>query len=203
MDAVDPAHQLHLRCEHLADRYPGAAEALRFYARVGRFTGSVQELLALVRAAGPPPLHLEADALAGAAERYLSGEDRTSPASFYARILLRQQPCHNHVPQHGVLRAEGDGTALHLACAICLAEWPHPRNQCPACGSASIEVFSAPELPHIQSHACQDCRRYLHVISRAVDPHAVPDADEIAALPLDVWLREQGYAKLQPNLIGI
>ncbi|MFQ5790858.1 MAG: hypothetical protein ACE5JI_10325 [Acidobacteriota bacterium] len=35
------------------------------------------------------------------------------------------------------------------------------------------------------------------------DPEAVPDVDEVAALPLDVWAREQGFRKLHPNLAGI
>jgi formate dehydrogenase maturation protein FdhE len=32
---------------------------------------------------------------------------------------------------------------------------------------------------------------------------AVPDVDELAALPLDVWAQEKGYRKIQPNLAGI
>jgi formate dehydrogenase maturation protein FdhE len=27
--------------------------------------------------------------------------------------------------------------------------------------------------------------------------------DEIAAAPLDLWAREQGYSKLEPNLVGM
>jgi formate dehydrogenase maturation protein FdhE len=35
------------------------------------------------------------------------------------------------------------------------------------------------------------------------DPAAIPEVDELAALPLDLWAAEQGYRKLQSNLAGV
>jgi formate dehydrogenase maturation protein FdhE len=32
---------------------------------------------------------------------------------------------------------------------------------------------------------------------------AVPVVDELASVPLDIWAEEQGYTKLQPNLLGM
>ncbi len=51
--------------------------------------------------------------------------------------------------------------------------------------------------------ACEACKVYLHVVDLGKDPAAIPDVDELAVLPLDVWARERGYRKVQTNLVGI
>jgi formate dehydrogenase maturation protein FdhE len=35
------------------------------------------------------------------------------------------------------------------------------------------------------------------------DPAAVPIVDELVALPLDLHVRERGFSKIVPNLMGI
>jgi formate dehydrogenase maturation protein FdhE len=45
--------------------------------------------------------------------------------------------------------------------------------------------------------------RALHVIDLSRDPAAIPLLDEVAALALDMWARENGYQKIHINLIGI
>jgi FdhE protein len=50
---------------------------------------------------------------------------------------------------------------------------------------------------------CESCRRYLHLVRLDVEPEAIPEVDEMAALSLDVWARERGYEKIFPNLVGI
>ncbi|MFQ5789322.1 MAG: formate dehydrogenase accessory protein FdhE [Acidobacteriota bacterium] len=159
---------------------------------------------------------------------YLREQDTTSPRSFFARVLLQGQmakaagiassevdrlrgaghrcPRCGHPPQVGCLRPQGDGTALSLMCSLCLAEWPFERGRCPACGEAdgrNMAYYSADELPHLKVQVCETCRRYLHSVNLSKDPEAVPDVDEVAALPLDVWALEQGFRKLHPNLVGI
>ncbi|HEV2028236.1 MAG TPA: formate dehydrogenase accessory protein FdhE [Candidatus Dormibacteraeota bacterium] len=57
-------------------------------------------------------------------------------------------------------------------------------------------------FPHIRIEACDSCRRYLLNIDLASDPKAVPLVDELAALPLDLYAREQGFSKITPNLMG-
>ena len=32
---------------------------------------------------------------------------------------------------------------------------------------------------------------------------AVPLIDEVAAAPLDLWIRERGYTKIEVNLLGV
>ena len=104
-----------------------------------------------------------------------------------------------------LLRLEGDGMAFTLSCSLCFGEWLYPREGCPSCGDtgdARLVHYHAPELEHLEVRACDRCHVYLNVIRLADAPDAVPDADEIAALPLDVWAQERGYRKLVRNLIG-
>jgi FdhE protein len=157
-----------------------------------------------------------------ALERYASQSELTSPRSFFARVLLQPQmnaaagrprssatgrcPRCGHPPQVGCLRPEGHGTALLLACSLCFAEFPFPRGRCPACGEADetkSAYYSAAPLEQIQLQACETCHRYIHCVSLAKEPEAIPDVDEVAALPLDVWAHEKGFLKLHPNLVGI
>ena len=186
-----------------------------------------QPLVDLVLAKAPGPLQQAAKDLNEAScrealEAYVSQRDTTSPRSFFARVLLQPAlavsrenspstaphrcPHCGHPPQVGCLRPQGDGTSLSLACSLCLTEWPFARGHCPACGIADekrLVYYSAPELEHLQVQVCESCRKYLHQVNFAKDPEAVPDVDEIAALPLDVWAGEQGFQKLHPNLVGM
>ena len=111
-----------------------------------------------------------------------------------------------HPPQAGCLRPQGDGAAMSLVCSLCLAEWPFSRLCCPACGQSDhhkIVFYSSAEFAHLEVQVCDSCTAYLHVVHLEKDKQAIPDVDELAALPLDVWARDKGYHKLQPNLAGI
>ena len=57
-------------------------------------------------------------------------------------------------------------------------------------------------FPHMRIEACESCRSYLLNIDVAADPKAVPVVDEIAAIPLDLYAREQGFSKITTNLMG-
>ena len=87
---------------------------------------------------------------------------------------------------------------------MCLHEWSHKRDTCPACSAVGKLVFySATEIPNVQIQACDACKRYLHLIDLGKDPASIPELDELAAVALDVWAREQGYEKVRVNLAGI
>ena len=118
----------------------------------------------------------------------------------------------------------------YLVCSRCAAQWGYARMTCAGCSedsSANLNIFSeqgtasgergsvvrgldrgvapAPHdavFPHIRIEACDSCRRYLLSIDLAADANAVPLVDEIAAIPLDLFARERGYAKLITNLLG-
>ena len=95
----------------------------------------------------------------------------------------------------------------HLLCSRCGGSWIHERTACPACGersTAKLPIFADPErLPTLRADACETCRRYLITVDGRKDPAAVPIADELVALPLDLHARERGFAKIVPNLMGI
>lgn len=60
----------------------------------------------------------------------------------------------------------------------------------------------APRFPHVSIHVCRSCSRYLLNVDLGRDARAVPLVDEMAAIPLDLYARDQGLAKIVPNLMG-
>jgi len=218
-DAGAPLTPVRERAAALVERFPEAREALEFYAAIADFTGDWEELRAAVAAKGPALLRdlaarITEGELHEAIDRYLQGDDRESPASFFGRIMLcRRRPrvaarysnrcpeC-GESPQCGCFRPEAQGTAFFLVCSLCATEWSFPRAQCPACGQPAV-FYASERMDHIQTLVCEQCSRYLHVIHLGKDPAAVPLVDEIAALAIDVWALERGLRKIQPNLVGI
>ena len=65
-------------------------------------------------------------------------------------------------------------------------------------GEAGTATF-----PHLRIEACEGCRRYLIDVDLGRDPAAVPEVDELVALPLDLYAAEQGFSKITPNVMGV
>lgn len=215
----DP-HLRHARALDLAQRYPHSREVLLFVAELSLFSGDLDALGRFIADRGPAPLRDACPASAGELDRardaYLAGLDLDSPRSFYPRVLLRAappEPAVRHAnrcprcaqpPQCGALRPEGHGNALFLVCSLCSTEWTWPRDTCPQCAGGQLSYHAAAEqIPHLTTQTCESCRTYFHLIDCAKDPAAIPDLDELAALPLDLWAREGGFRKLHPNLAGL
>jgi hypothetical protein len=59
-----------------------------------------------------------------------------------------------------------------------------------------------PVFPHLRVEACASCQRYLLDVDLGRDARAVPEVDELAALPLDLYAAEHGLVKVTPNLMG-
>lgn len=115
-------------------------------------------------------------------------------------------PLCSALPQLGVLRPEGDGTRRSLVCSCCATEWTFGRLQCAACGQGDetkLATYIAEDFSHVRVEACDICRAYIKTVDLSKNGHAVPVVDEIAAIPLDLWAREQGYTKLRTNLMGM
>ena len=109
-------------------------------------------------------------------------------------------------PVAAVLRPEGDGGKRFLLCSHCLTEWEFRRLLCPDCGEENhqkLPVYTVEEYPHIRIEACDTCRVYLKSIDLTRNGLAVPKVDELASVSLDLWAKEKGYTKLQPNLFGL
>jgi FdhE protein len=64
------------------------------------------------------------------------------------------------------------------------------------------DTDDAPTFPHLRIDACASCERYVIDVDLGRDPRAVPEVDELAALPLDLYAAEQGLSKITPNLMG-
>ena len=189
--------------------------------------GFREPLVELIRTHGPAALEQAAQKLDEAACRtalqaYWELMDTSSTSSFFARVLLQpyaatrdlpmaRKPEHHcphcgHRPQVGALRPQGEGSALTLVCSLCPNEWPFKSGRCTRCGEESernFAYYTAPGFDHLRVQACDSCRAYHLTVDLAKDPAAIPDVDELTALPLDIWAHTQGYEKVQPNLAGI
>lgn len=109
-------------------------------------------------------------------------------------------------PQLSILRPEGDGAKRSLLCSCCATEWDFRRILCPNCAEedyAKLPRFSADDFPHVRVEACDTCKRYLKSVDLTINGLAVPLVDEIAAASLDLWAAEQGYQKIELNLMGL
>jgi formate dehydrogenase accessory protein FdhE len=111
-------------------------------------------------------------------------------------------------PQLAFLRAApgAESGNRYLLCATCLTTWPFRRILCARCGEerpAKLGSFNAPEFEHVRIEACDTCRHYLKGIDLTRLGLAVPLVDEVAAAALDLWAREQGYTKIELNLVGL
>ena len=124
-------------------------------------------------------------------------------------------PCCGGPPQVSYVAATGDSLVSggrSLLCARCGSSWSCSRSVCPACGEggeARLTTYSehwgsdaAPLFPHLRVAGCETCRRYLIEVDLARDARAVPEVDELTALPLDLHAADQGLTKLTPNLMG-
>ena len=108
-------------------------------------------------------------------------------------------------PLLGVLRPEGDGGKRRMLCSFCSQEWDFRRIYCFACGEEDekkLPVYVAEIFPHIRLETCDTCKVYVRTIDVTKDGNAVPLVDDLAAIPLSLWGLENGYNRLQPNLLG-
>ena len=109
-------------------------------------------------------------------------------------------------PQVGCLRQADNGSRLSLVCSLCLAEWNFHRLSCVACGkgcNGKFPYYTTEDYPHIRLDVCDNCGRYIKTVDVSKDHEAVPVVDELATIPIDIWARQQGYEKIEDNVLGI
>lgn len=139
-------------------------------------------------------------------ESYLARACRPTPAS-----KLDGGPCPRcgGLPQLSIRPAADEplvNSRRQLMCARCRHVWAHSGTACPGCGEttgAKRTLYGdEKEFPHMRVDACSTCRRYLIDVDLRRDSQAVPEVDELAALPLDLYAAEHGLTKITPNLMG-
>ena len=130
------------------------------------------------------------------------------------------------LPQLSCLASSGESLVSgprSLLCARCGLGWSCSRSVCPACGEsedAQLSVYAerlegpvvsgnggrdrddGAVFPHLRIAACATCSRYLIEVDLARDARAVPEVDELAAIPLDLYAADEGLTKITPNLMG-
>jgi len=109
------------------------------------------------------------------------------------------------LPLLGVLRPEGDGGKRFLVCSFCSQEWEFRRILCAHCGEEQeqkLPVYVAEQFPHVRVECCETCKHFLRTIDLTKDGNAVPLVDDLAAIPLSLWAEENGYTRIQGNLLG-
>ena len=121
------------------------------------------------------------------------------------RLINPRCPYCGCKPQLGVLRPEGDGGKRFLLCSLCGTEWEYRRVICPNCEESDKEklpVFKSEEAAYIKLAACDTCHTYLKCIDLSINGHAIPEIDDVASLPISLWMVDKGFQPTHFNLFG-
>ena len=111
--------------------------------------------------------------------------------------------CGSH-PVSSVIRIGGPENGLrYLHCALCSSEWHVVRAKCSNCDNSKGVAYLSLEGQGKKVHAetCPECQTYLKVMHQDKDPHIDPVADDLATLPLDILVGEEGFAPSGMNLL--
>jgi FdhE protein len=110
-------------------------------------------------------------------------------------------------PQLSILQGgRGVDPRRVLLCATCFTRWPFQLVRCAYCGDENetrLSYFHSPAFDHLRVDTCSVCRHYLKTVDLARLSGAVPLVDEVAGAPLDTWARDNGYEKIELNLVGL
>jgi hypothetical protein len=193
----------------------------------GRLTGGDEALAGWLGGAGLDPVdrYLARASLAPVLEAL--GE-RAGAACVPARDAEDAAlcPCCGGRPQLSFVADSGESLVSgrrSLLCSRCGSSWDFTRSICPACGEsreARLLLYTerwggpvsvnghgngdgaGPVFPNLRIAGCESCRGYLIEVDMARDGRAVPEVDELAAIPLDLYAADQGLTKVTPNLMG-
>jgi formate dehydrogenase accessory protein FdhE len=126
------------------------------------------------------------------------------PPPISTHIRCRCPRC-DALPLLGVLRPEGDGGKRFLQCSFCSQGWEFRRIFCANCGEdkeQNLPVYVADQFPHVRVECCETCKHFLRTVDLTKDGHAVPAVDDLAAIPLTLWAQQNGYTRIQDNILG-
>lgn len=142
---------------------------------------------------------------------YASGFLASGRRPIHRNVERKENRCPNCAgrPQVSMLlikERSAAGGGRDLLCSSCLAVWPFRRVVCANCGEErpeNLAYFQASQYDYIRIEACDSCGYYLKGIDLTRYGLAVPLVDEVAAAALDLWARDQGYQKIELNLVGL
>jgi FdhE protein len=92
----------------------------------------------------------------------------------------------------------GEAGYRFLHCALCNVEWHMVRIKCTNCESTKgigyqvIDDGTPVEKKAVKAEVCEECGTYLKICYMERDPLVDPVADDLATLPLDLLLTEEG-----------
>lgn len=122
---------------------------------------------------------------------------------------LNQCPACGSPAMAGVIRHRGAYNGLrYLVCSLCACEWHAVRVKCIYCEkSQGLQYTSlatdrhAPGTAPLRAETCPHCGSYLKLLYLEHDADAEALSADLASLPLDLRLDEEGYQRQAPNLL--
>jgi FdhE protein len=105
-------------------------------------------------------------------------------------------------PVASVVRVGPEQGLRYAVCGLCLAEWNVVRIKCVRCESTKgISYYAiAGGNEAIKAEYCPSCSTYLKIMHMNKSPSLDPVADDIASLPLDLLMADEGRARYGVNL---
>ena len=111
-------------------------------------------------------------------------------------------PLCGSLPVSSVVRVGGaaDG-CRYLCCGLCATEWHMVRVTCSHCQSTEGIAYHAIESgpQGIKAESCDQCHVYRKIFYQEHQLAADPVADDLASLPLDILMGEQGFERASGN----
>jgi FdhE protein len=63
-------------------------------------------------------------------------------------------------------------------------------------------VYAAAKFELVRVEACETCKAYIKTVDLSRNGRAIPEVDELAAIPLTLWADEHGYTKISRNIFN-
>jgi FdhE protein len=118
-------------------------------------------------------------------------------------------PCCGSRPTASIVRIGGEPSGFRfLHCSLCSTQWHMVRVKCAHCDSTKGISYSRIETPGVQravmeAETCDECNHYLKIGFMDRDPNVDPCADDLATLPLDILVGDEGRQPWGVNLMLI
>ncbi len=98
-------------------------------------------------------------------------------------------------PVASVVRQGAESGLRYLHCSLCESDWHLVRSTCSNCESSKdLGYWTLDDKEAaVRAETCGDCHGYLKIIYLDKDRVADPVADDLASLPLDARIEEEGF----------